>query len=280
MKALRVILRSGKRILISTMLVSAFFVLIQDFLIFPGLWGYYFRWGVGPSIPKNEIRHEIKSADGTDIEVYELKVSKAARPYAAIIFHGNGEPAAKFAAFQQWLATLGISSYMVEYRGYGHSGGWPSENGLYADAAAAWDFVSGREKLQPENMIVVGYSIGTGPAAWLAANRKPAALVLFAAYSSLIERAAEEPLLGRIAPFFLHYKFPSASYLASLTDTCVVLAHGKRDTVIGFHHQNRLFKALKAGVKVKVVDSETAGHNDLLYLAERKVSEALLSCLK
>lgn len=274
------ILAVCRRILVSTILVSLFFVLIQDFLVFPGLWAYPTRWFSAPSAPPGEVRHEISSADGTTIEVYEYQANPRLRPYVAIMSHGNGQSAPAFAAFQQWLGSLGITSYMMEYRGYGHSGGWPSEEKLYADAAATWDFVTAREKIDGEDVIVVGHSIGSGVAAWLAAARNPAVLMLISGYSSLAERAKDEPLLGFLAPYFLRYKFPSTGYLATLTDTCVVLAHGKQDSVIGFKHQARLHDALAPGVRSVVMVSDESGHNDLLFRAHKDMSRALLSCLE
>ena len=62
---------------------------------------------------------------------------------------------------------------MVEYRGYGKTDGWLSEKKLYADADAAWDFVVSREKVKAKNVIVVGQSVGTGIAAYLASTHQP-----------------------------------------------------------------------------------------------------------
>lgn len=268
-----------RRIVVATLLLSVFFLLIQDFLVFPALWGYPTRWFSDPPVRDNAVRHELKSADGTVFEVYEQKVTGQPRPYTAIMFHGNGGFAPGFADYQHWMASLGIRSFMVEYRGYGHSGGWPYEKNLYADAAAAWDFVMRQDGVIPENLIVVGQSIGSGVAAWLAAERKPTALVLISAYSSLTERAAEEPLLGFLAPYFLHLSFPSANRLSTLHDTCVVLAHGRQDGVIGFRHLARLEKALAPEVRRRLVISDTAGHNDILDLTHKDITNALLWCL-
>ena len=168
---------------------------------------------------------------------------------------------------------------MVEYRGYGKTDGWLSEKKLYADADAAWDFVVSREKVKAKNVIVVGQSVGTGIAAYLASTHQPKALVLLSGYSSLQERAVETPIFGVLARWFFRYTFPTTQYLGSLTNTCVVLAHGKQDNIIWFEHLDRLTQALPPKLKKRIVTSEKAGHNDLLFVSTPEISEAVVSCL-
>ena len=231
-------------------------------MVFPGLWLYPTRWLLSPQAPPQTTRHLVSSADGNSIEVLEMRPEKNERPFAAVLFHGNGGGASGFVPFQHWLASLGIPSYQMEYRGYGHTSGWPSERKIYQDAEAVWRFVTAREKRAPEQMIVMGQSIGSGFAAYLAAARKPRLLILLSGYSSLREAGADRPFVGFLAPL-MWYEVPAAEYLSALENTCVISAHGKRDTVIPFFHQARLRRAYHGRCGWTEIVSAQAGHNDL-----------------
>jgi dienelactone hydrolase len=70
----------------------------------------------------------------------------------------------------------------TDYPSYGVSEGYVSEGSMKElaldtyDTAIQWDFVD------TSNITVIGYSIGTGPASYLAAHRDLASLVLLAPY--------------------------------------------------------------------------------------------------
>ena len=278
---LRKIVRFLIRLLISTLLVSTFFVLIQDFLLFPVLWNRPLRWMVAPAESSGTTtRHLISTPDGPRVELFEQQPNDRKKIASAILFHGNGEPATLMTGVQKWLAGFGVASYAFEYRGMGHSEGWPSEAGIDADAAAAWDFVNERERLPASKMIVIGQSIGTGFAAALAAAKKPGTLLLISPYTSLRERAAEEPLLGVLASRFLKYNVPTREYVAQLPgESCLIIAHGELDSVIPFKHAGQVIQAFH-GRQVFEIYSKTAGHNDILRLEQKQIAQSIVECVK
>jgi len=65
---------------------------------------------------------------------------------------------------------LGCNVCLLEYRGYGHSDGSPSEEGLYLDAQAALDYLVGRPDVDQRKIIVFGRSLGGAVAIDLAAK--------------------------------------------------------------------------------------------------------------
>src|SRR3989454_12113170 len=83
----------------------------------------------------------------------------------------------------RFLRALPANVLAVEYRGYGHSEGSPSEKGIYVDAQAAYDYLIGRG-IRPNRLISYGQSLGTAVAADLAANRDVAGVVLEAPFPS------------------------------------------------------------------------------------------------
>lgn len=66
-------------------------------------------------------------------------------------------------------SPLGANVLTIDYRGFGDSGGNPTEEGLGRDARAAWNWLLD-EGAKPSDIILMGQSLGTGVAALLAAN--------------------------------------------------------------------------------------------------------------
>ena len=112
-------------------------VLLQDFIIYPEL---YTSWAKtkkrnAETVPENVESYYLNTPDSAKVEVWHLPAaSKAKEAPHAILFHGNAGTIDGFFSYQLWLKSLGISSWALEYRGFGHSSGWPREEKLYADA--------------------------------------------------------------------------------------------------------------------------------------------------
>ena len=184
---------------------------------------------------------------------------------------------AEFYPIQRWLTRLGCNAYALDTRGFGSSHGWPSEKGIELDAEAAILEVAKREKVTPKEVMVVGLSVGTGAAAYIAAKYQTKALILLAAYSNLRDRAREEPLLGILSPL-LRYEFSTKDYVAALKDTCLVVARGSNDNVIRPHHSDIILKSYQGSLPPQSVLVEGAGHNDLVFRGGGKIGEAIVSC--
>ncbi len=106
-----------------------------------------------------------------------------------IYFGGNGEEVSwlvpEFSRVPDWAALL------VNYRGYGLSEGQPSETKLYRDALALYDRATRRPDIDSGRVIVMGRSLGTGVATYLASQRPVAGVVLISPYDSLVQVARE-----------------------------------------------------------------------------------------
>ena len=166
----------------------------------------------------------------------------------------------------------------MEYRGYsGRGSGWPSERGLYEDGEAAFELARREEGIDSQEMVVLGSSIGTGIASHVAATFNPKALILLSPYTSLTEMVREMPLFGYLSPF-LWYEFPSLKNIAKLRDTCVIAAHGHRDTVIPFQHSLRLRDAYNGASSFQLLESEQAGHNGILGYTQSQILTAITDC--
>ena len=249
----------------------------QDFQIFPGAFHHRHEQSRDPKdLPKKVESVFVDTSDGKKLEVWRLPA--VGRKQVAIIFHGNGGSVVDFYGFQEFFAKLGITSYGFDYRGYGRSSGWPSERGLYIDSETVTNYVLGREAISPEDLIVAGVSLGGGPASYVGVGYEPKALVLFSAFTSLVDVISERPILGLLSPFSF-YRFPVKENIARLSKSCLILAHGMRDNVIPWQHAPVLQSAYTGSGLLKLITSEGAGHNDILDAVGAEVGAALMECL-
>lgn len=173
---------------------------------------------------------------------------------AVLFFHGNAEDIRFHAATLRRFNRLGWSALAVDYPGYGRSEGTPTEKGAYRAAEAGWRFLTETQGIAPERIVVCGFSIGTGPACWLAARRGPAGLLLFAPFKS----AARVVTGIRILPFD---PFPNLANVKR-AECPVAVVHGTHDDVIPFKHGTAVAEA--AGGRGAFFAVRGADHNGLL----------------
>lgn len=256
----------------------ALIVLLQDIQIFPAAVPSLLASPErNPStLPAQVESSFVETSDRVRIETWRLPGDPTAKssPYIGIVFHGNGGTIDDFFSLQQWFAAQGMVSYGFDYRGYGKSSGWPSEEGIYRDAEAVWKYVQQKESVSGDRIIVLGFSIGAGAAAKLAMDIEPRALVLLSPYSSITQLLLERPLLKFLKPF-LRYSFPTAKYVSRLKQTGLVIAHGTQDTIIPFSHSETVLAAYRGNYPAQTVYEDGLGHNDLFFGVERRLTAAL-----
>ena len=178
-----------------------------------------------------------------------------------VYFHGNGGHLGYRANRMALFVEEGLGVLMLEYRGYGGNPGAPTEAGLHADATAAFDFLSGQGT--PANRLVIyGESLGSAVAVRAAAERKIAALVLEAPFTTLTDAAFYHyPFLP--VSLLLRDRFDSLSAIAKVTAPILIL-HGERDRVVPIRFGRALFAA--APEPKEAWFPPDAGHNDLRQL--------------
>ncbi|KAJ1551042.1 hypothetical protein HK096_003508 [Nowakowskiella sp. JEL0078] len=210
---------------------------------------------------------ELKNSENiSEKAVQELndiyKKALKSRP-VIIYFHGTAGNRAspnRVHTHKRLASDLEMNVIAVDYRGYGDSSGWPSENGLAKDARATWDWVID-QGVSKQNIIIMGHSLGTGPAARLAHDLdkeeiRPRALILQAAYSSISSVLFEYQMFEYI-PIFAPLKlFPGlheylTSSLIDKYDTAsklseihcpILIIYGARDKEIPPRHSHILFE--------------------------------------
>lgn len=247
------------------------------FFVFPGaVFGKVVRFtGGAPVAPKGVKSATVVAADGKEIDLwyYPAAAGRLESPYRVLFFHGNGGDLKAFFVVQQWLSSLGIPSYGFDYRGYGRSSGWPTEKGLYLDSRAVLRTIIEDDKVPADKLIFFAISIGTAPAAELAAEQEPALTVLLSPFSALDALLLKKPGLRILHPL-LWWKFPVSEHVRKLKNP-LIIAHGESDTLIPISEGEAVHAAYPNPENARFIRLPGVGHNDLFF-ASRKALEAEL----
>jgi fermentation-respiration switch protein FrsA (DUF1100 family) len=182
--------------------------------------------------------------------------------------HGNAD-----SAFSPWqlrhceaLRHSGFNVLDIDYRGFGLTPGEPSETGMYEDAEAAYRALLQRG-VEDDHIILLGHSLGSGPAVLLATQHKAAALVLFGAFTSIPDAAAGRypylPVRLAVAVQFNSLARMSAVHIP------VIISHSRGDTLVPYSHALRLFAAANDPKHLITFDTGSndgfGGHVDTLF---------------
>ena len=213
----------------------------------------------------------LAAADGVRLNALFLPHPESRK--VILWFHGNAEDLSTAAGGMRYYSTLGANLLAVDYRGYGRSEGAPSEEGLYRDADAAYDYLVGPRHFRPEEIIALGHSLGGVVAIDLASRRPCGGLVVESSLTTareMAKRILHIPLLA----YKPRTRFDSLSKIARVRAP-VLIVHGTRDEMIPFTMGQRLFANAHEPKGFCAV--EGAGHNDLLQVAGEAYRERLTS---
>ena len=185
---------------------------------------------------------------------------KSGSPKGLIFYlHGNAGSLRSWGFAAEYFVSLGYDVFMIDYRGYGKSGGRiSSEKQLYDDMQKAYDHIG---KLYDENSIIIlGYSIGTGPASYLASVNSPGMLILQAPFYNLTD------MMRRYFPIFpsflLKYKMENDRYIQKC-QMPVMIFHGDKDEIIYYGSSVKLSKHFKEGDRLITLTGQR--HNGMTY---------------
>ncbi|MBI5846789.1 MAG: alpha/beta hydrolase [Nitrospirae bacterium] len=187
------------------------------------------------SLPFDEVA--FKTADGLTITAWYIP-APAAR--AVLLFcHGNAGNISHRLDSIRIFHALGLSVLIFDYRGYGTSGGEPTEKGTYLDAEAAWDFLVNDKGIDPARILIFGRSLGSAVAAELATRRKAGALIIESGFTSI-------PDIGRKYYPYMPVRLITRFHYATI-DKVGSLAlpklfiHSPEDEIIPYDHGMKLF---------------------------------------
>lgn len=166
--------------------------------------------------------------------------------------HGNAGALDSWGSIAETYTDLGYDIFILDYRGFGKSEGQiQDEQQFYKDVTFAYKKMLSR---YPENkVIIVGYSIGTGPATYVASTNNPKALILQAPYYNFSEMA--DSRFPFLPGFVLKYKFPTDAFIPKVKAP-IYIFHGNQDQVISFSNSVELKKLLKPADQFLLLENQ------------------------
>lgn len=186
---------------------------------------------------------EVITDDGIVLVGWYIPASRLDIPshHTVLFFHGNAGNISHRLESIRIFHQLGLSVFIIDYRGYGRSQGTPSEMGLRLDAQAAWRYLVSGRGLSPSRVIIFGRSLGASIAAYLAAHQQAAGLVLESAFVSIQE-------MMRVHYWFLPVRLilrMDHNTEAAIRDVKipVLVIHSREDEVNPYAHGRRIYAA-------------------------------------
>ncbi len=181
-----------------------------------------------------------------------------------LFFHGNaGNISHRLESIRQFR-NLEMSVFIIDYRGYGQSGGRTTEHGLYRDADAAWRYLTDTRGVRPQDIIVFGRSLGASVAAHLASKQEPLALIVESSFTSVPDIAKEfYPWLP--VRWLSRLQHATRDYVRDVSCPILVV-HSRDDEIIPYHHGREIFEAAPAAHTLLTL---RGSHNDAHIRDER-----------
>lgn len=210
----------------------------------------------------NELNIKTKDGDTLNGLLFKADSSKGLIFY----LHGNAGSLSSWGNVAKTYTELNYDVFILDYKGYGKSQGSISgQDQFYEDLQIVYDEL--KTKYAEPKIIVLGYSIGTGPAAKIASVNHPKLLILQAPYYSLTDMMKHSyPVLPT---FLLKYKFETGEYIKNCKMP-VVIFHGNKDEIIYYGSSEKLKSHFKQGDTLITLDGQT--HNGMTENVDYKVA--------
>ena len=213
----------------------------------------------------------IETADGVALHGWFVDGSSS---QVLLFFHGNaGNISHRLDSIRQFL-RLGLSVLIIDYRGYGQSGGKTTEEGMYRDAEAAWRYLTEDRGISASDVVIFGRSLGASVAAHLATRQQPLALIVESSFTSVPDIAQElYPWLP--ARWLSRFSHATRDFIEDVR--CPVLVtHSRDDEIIPFHHGEAIFAAAN---EPRTFLPLRGSHNDAFLRDERVYIEGVQTFL-
>lgn len=200
------------------------------------------------------------SKDGTKLHAWHITQPGAKKTF--LVSHGNGGNLAHRLPIVDALAASGGSIFMYEYQGYGRSDGQPTPDGIVKDGIGAYDYLVKEKKLNAEDIVLYGESLGCAVSTAISQARPVDGIVLQSGFSTITEAAREH------LPWF--HLFPDEAFPQRFLDNVtayktehppLLLLHGTDDWVLPCRYSQKIFDS--AIEPKQIVLLPNCSHNDL-----------------
>jgi len=187
------------------------------------------------------------------------------KPAATLLFfHGNAGNISHRLEKIKILHDAGVTTFIIDYSGYGKSEGKPSEKNLYEDGVAAYEKLTGP-------VVLYGESLGSAVAIEIALQKKVAGIILEGAFTSLKALAKKHfPFLSGLAGD----EYDNLEKIGRVSAP-VLFIHATHDEICPFNGARELYE--KTTAPKQSLWLESGGHNDAFWVNKELYFSTLCS---
>ena len=228
-------------------------------------------------LPYQEIWLPIPAPSGTleKIQCWWVPAEQNPEERVIIDLHGNRNNIGANVPYAQKFRQMGLSVLLVDYRGFGRSTNrFPSEETVYEDVEAVWNYLVNKRQIKPENIYIFGHSLGGAIAINLASNHPNlGGLIIESSFTNIINMVDYKKKY-RIFPvnLILNQRFDSLAKVPTLKMP-ILFTHGTEDTLIPPSMSEALFAAAAEPKQLLLVPG--AGHNNVRQVGGTQYWEKL-----
>jgi len=271
------LLRAARVLVLVPLLGALVLSALQTTLLFPGQ-ATQGRPEADPGPIPDAERLELTSRSGATVgALFGPALTPDGRPHpeadrrpTILYFYGNGQCLAFCRQEFDMFRRLGANVMLVDYLGYGLSGGEPGEAGCYEAADAALEHLRNRPDIDPDRIVAAGWSLGGAVAIDLARREPLAGLVVFCSFTSLSDMVRHTlPIPG--LTLLLKHRFESLDTIRDVTCP-ILIGHGTQDRIIPVEMADHLAEAAGGPVRRFRVPSD---HNNFYLVSEATILQEL-----
>lgn len=215
-----------------------------------------------------------KTADGLDLQHYYIPAQEGKK--TVIFCHGRKHNATTFFDVPHFLHKNGYGVLLLEYRGFGHNPGTPSEKGFRQDFESVVQFLNKKKKVKDKDIVLWGFSMGGGVAIDAATTNRFAGLIPNSTFTDIKQATQNnvQDIGNRFVRFLLKKipartipiksKFDNASKIRGITIPTLIL-HAKDDPAVPFEMAEKL---AKNNPNARLHIAEKGGHTHFRWTAK------------
>ncbi len=219
-------------------------------------------------LPYQDIWLPLSTASDQPDKIHGWWIPATQPPKGTLLYlHGNGANISAHVDQADRFHQLGLSVFLIDYRGYGQSvGDFPHEAQVYEDARRAWSYLTQERGISPEDIVIFGQSLGGAIAIDLAVEQPNVGGLIVESSFTSIKAMAEQTGWTQFIPvnWLLTQRFDSLSKVSSL-QTPTLYIHGTADELVPPHMSQMLFDATPQPKQLALFAN--AEHNNLAEIA-------------
>ena len=198
-----------------------------------------------------------RTQDGIDLKGWYMPATT--KPLTIVFFHGNADHLSNAAPVAKSYIAAGYGFLVTEYRGFSGMAGRPTEDGFYDDARTFINKLIA-DGIKPQNIVLMGHSLGSGVATQMASEFPVGGLILVAPFTSIPDMAQlQYPYYP--ARYFVWDRFDNAAKIADLPMP-ILIVNGDKDDLVPITHGQHLFDLAHAPKQYHLFPDRD--HSDIL----------------